>query len=195
MEEFVIEGGVPLKRRGDSLGKQECRPAPAFRLFVDGGAVLLHNIPQIRDVLAMRKLIESLGAVLEEVDSQHLADHHPRIDRLTPGPGPVPPHPGLDPHCRTCPCPRWGNQTPAPRRRCDRAPPSGYAHPCPARAWRERSTMTASSISNQRVARRGYAARRSQRHRHRKCRHGGGVGKRRDENPQRRFRAACAGIV
>lgn len=68
MEEFVIEGGVPL--RGEVIpsgNKNAALPLLAACLLTEE-PVVLHNLPLIRDVLAMRKLIESLGAHVEEVD-------------------------------------------------------------------------------------------------------------------------------
>ncbi len=69
MEKFVIEGGVPL--RGEVLpagNKNAALPLLAACLLTDE-AVVLHNVPRIRDVLDMRLLIESLGAEVEEVEA------------------------------------------------------------------------------------------------------------------------------
>lgn len=69
MEEFVIEGGVPLKGEVTPSGnKNAALPLLAACLLTEE-PVILRNVPQIRDVLAMRKLIESLGAVVEELDT------------------------------------------------------------------------------------------------------------------------------
>ena len=69
MEEFVIEGGVPLNGEVIPSGnKNAALPLLAACLLTEE-PVVLHNLPLIRDVLAMRKLIESLGAHIEEVDS------------------------------------------------------------------------------------------------------------------------------
>lgn len=68
MEEFVIEGGVPLHGEVIPSGnKNAALPLLAACLLTDE-PVIMRNLPQIRDVLAMRKLIESLGAQVEEVD-------------------------------------------------------------------------------------------------------------------------------
>ena len=68
MEEFVIEGGEPLHGEVTPSGnKNAALPLLAACLLTDE-PVVLHNVPQIRDVLAMRKLIESLGAQVEELD-------------------------------------------------------------------------------------------------------------------------------
>lgn len=70
MEEFVIEGGIPLNGEVTPSGnKNAALPMLAACLLTDE-PVVLRNIPQIRDVLAMRRLIESLGAVVEELDAR-----------------------------------------------------------------------------------------------------------------------------
>jgi len=69
MEEFIIEGGHPL--RGDvtpSGNKNAALPLLAASLLTEE-PVTLRNLPQIRDVQAMRKLIESLGSQVEELDA------------------------------------------------------------------------------------------------------------------------------
>lgn len=69
MEEFVIEGGVPLQGEITPSGnKNAALPLLAACLLTDE-PVILHNIPQIRDVLAMKKLIESLGAEVEVLNA------------------------------------------------------------------------------------------------------------------------------
>jgi UDP-N-acetylglucosamine 1-carboxyvinyltransferase len=69
MEEFVIEGGLPLRGEITPSGnKNAALPLLAACLLTEE-PVVLHNIPQIRDVLAMRRLIESLGALVEELDA------------------------------------------------------------------------------------------------------------------------------
>ena len=69
MQEFVIEGGIPLRGTVIPSGnKNAALPLLAACLLTEE-PVILHNIPQIRDVLAMRKLIENLGAYVEDLDS------------------------------------------------------------------------------------------------------------------------------
>ncbi len=69
MEEFIIEGGVPLRGEVTPSGnKNAALPLLAACLLTEE-PVTLHNLPQIRDVHAMRKLIESLGALVEEVNA------------------------------------------------------------------------------------------------------------------------------
>ncbi len=68
MEEFSIEGGVPLHGEMTPAGnKNAALPILAACLLSDE-PVTLHNIPNIRDVQDMRHLIESVGAQVEELD-------------------------------------------------------------------------------------------------------------------------------
>ena len=68
MDSFRIEGGIPLRGEVTPSGnKNAALPLLCATLLTDE-PVILHNVPMIRDVLAMRKLIESLGVVFEEVD-------------------------------------------------------------------------------------------------------------------------------
>lgn len=68
MEEFIIEGSVPLRGEITPGGnKNAALPLLAACLLTDQ-TVVLHNVPRIRDVLDMRNLIESLGAQIEDLD-------------------------------------------------------------------------------------------------------------------------------
>jgi len=70
MEEFIIEGGVPLHGEVTPAGnKNAALPLLAACMLTDE-PVVLRNVPRIRDVQAMRQLIESLGAVVEELDEK-----------------------------------------------------------------------------------------------------------------------------
>lgn len=67
MEKFIIEGGVPLC--GDvfpSGNKNAALPLLAACLLTEE-PVILHNVPQIRDVKDMRNMIESLGTSVEDL--------------------------------------------------------------------------------------------------------------------------------
>ncbi|HCK64677.1 MAG TPA: UDP-N-acetylglucosamine 1-carboxyvinyltransferase [Anaerolineae bacterium] len=69
MEEFLIEGGVPLSGEVTPSGNKNAALPLLAACLLTAEPVMLHNIPQIRDVLAMRKLIESVGAQVDEIDS------------------------------------------------------------------------------------------------------------------------------
>jgi UDP-N-acetylglucosamine 1-carboxyvinyltransferase len=69
MEEFVIEGGCSLKGEVTPSGNKNAALPMLAACLLTEESVILRNMPQIRDVQAMRKLIESLGAVVEELDA------------------------------------------------------------------------------------------------------------------------------
>ena len=69
MEEFVIEGGVPLNGEITPSGNKNAALPLLAACLLTAEPVTLRNVPQIRDVLAMRHLIESLGSVVEDLDA------------------------------------------------------------------------------------------------------------------------------
>jgi UDP-N-acetylglucosamine 1-carboxyvinyltransferase len=69
MDKFVIEGGVPLNGEVIPAGnKNAALPLLAAALLTDE-PIVLHNIPRIQDTQVMRKLIESLGVEVEDLDA------------------------------------------------------------------------------------------------------------------------------
>jgi UDP-N-acetylglucosamine 1-carboxyvinyltransferase len=70
MEKFVIEGGVPLKGEVTPSGnKNAALPLLAACLLTEE-PVILRNVPQIRDVLDMRRMLESLGVSIEDLGNR-----------------------------------------------------------------------------------------------------------------------------
>ncbi len=68
MDKFVIQGGLPLRGEVTPAGnKNAALPLLAACLLTDE-PVVLHNVPQIRDVLTMRALLESLGVEITTLD-------------------------------------------------------------------------------------------------------------------------------
>ena len=68
MDKFIIEGGVPLNGEVTPAGnKNAALPLLSASLLTDE-PITLHNIPQIEDTRVMRRLIESLGAQVEDLD-------------------------------------------------------------------------------------------------------------------------------
>jgi UDP-N-acetylglucosamine 1-carboxyvinyltransferase len=68
MDKFIIEGGVPLNGEVIPAGnKNAALPLLAASLLTDE-PIVLRNIPQIQDTLVMRRLIESLGAQINDLD-------------------------------------------------------------------------------------------------------------------------------
>lgn len=69
MEKFVIEGGIPLRGEVTPSGnKNAALPILAACLLTDE-PITLHNVPQIKDVLDMRALLESLGVETETLNA------------------------------------------------------------------------------------------------------------------------------
>ncbi len=67
MEKFIIEGGVPLKGELTPSGnKNSALPILAATLLTSE-PVILHNLPDIRDVRDMRQLVASLGVEMEDL--------------------------------------------------------------------------------------------------------------------------------
>ncbi len=67
MDTFIIEGGVPLQGEMTPSGnKNAALPLLAATLLTDE-PVILSNVPNIRDVQAMRALLESLGVTFTEL--------------------------------------------------------------------------------------------------------------------------------
>jgi UDP-N-acetylglucosamine 1-carboxyvinyltransferase len=69
MEKFLIQGGIRLKGEITPSGnKNAALPLLAACLLTDE-PVILHNVPDIRDVQAMRLLLESLGVQIEKISN------------------------------------------------------------------------------------------------------------------------------
>ena len=74
MDKFIIQGDIPLRGVVKPSGnKNAALPLLAACLLTDE-PVILHNLPDIKDVKAMRDLLQSLG-----VEVEHLEDHSWRI--------------------------------------------------------------------------------------------------------------------
>lgn len=68
MEKFIIEGGYPLKGHFTPSGnKNAALPILAATLLTDE-PIILKNVPNILDVIAMKNLLESLGVSINELE-------------------------------------------------------------------------------------------------------------------------------
>ncbi len=67
MDEFIIEGGVPLRGEVTPAGNKNAALPLLAACLLSEEPVVLHNVPEIRDVLDMRSLNESVGAQVEEL--------------------------------------------------------------------------------------------------------------------------------
>jgi UDP-N-acetylglucosamine 1-carboxyvinyltransferase len=73
MEKFVIEGGVPLSGTITAAGnKNGALPILAACVLTED-EVVLHNVPQIRDVEAMLELLEAMGVRIERREGHTIA--------------------------------------------------------------------------------------------------------------------------
>src|SRR5512138_2497067 len=70
MDKFIIEGGVPLKGEVTPAGNKNAALPLVAACLLTKEPVVLRNVPRIQDVLVMRKLIESLGAQVEDLDDR-----------------------------------------------------------------------------------------------------------------------------
>ena len=75
MSEFVIEGGVKLQGEVTASGNKNAAVALLPCTLLADEPVTLHNVPRIRDVLTMLKLMQTLGATAE-----WLGENSVRID-------------------------------------------------------------------------------------------------------------------
>jgi len=67
MDKFIIQGGLPLSGEVTPAGnKNAALPLLAACLLIEE-PVTLYNVPEIRDVQAMRALLESLGVSIETI--------------------------------------------------------------------------------------------------------------------------------
>ena len=62
MEKFLIEGGIPLKGEITPAGNKNAALPMLAATLLSEEPIILHNLPEIRDVRDMRKLLESMGA-------------------------------------------------------------------------------------------------------------------------------------
>ncbi len=69
MDKFIIQGGVQLSGEVTPAGnKNSALPLLAACLLTEE-PVILHNVPDIRDIQTMRGLLESLGVRIDNVDN------------------------------------------------------------------------------------------------------------------------------
>ena len=75
MEKFVIQGGFPLNGEVTPSGnKNAALPLIASCLLTDE-PVILHNVPNIRDVQDMISLVKSLGVMVEKLEKDTWSIH------------------------------------------------------------------------------------------------------------------------
>ena len=73
MDKFVIKGGKPLKGRVKVEGsKNASLPIIAASLLIDKGETVIKNVPPLRDIYSMIKVLEHLGAKVSYDKSKHV---------------------------------------------------------------------------------------------------------------------------
>ena len=68
MEKFIIEGGTPLQGEVIPSGNKNAALPILTACLLTSEPVVLHNVPQIKDVIDMRLLLENLGVNVEILD-------------------------------------------------------------------------------------------------------------------------------
>ena len=69
MDKFIIEGGIPLRGEVTPAGNKNSALPILAATILTNEPVILHNLPDIRDVRDMRQLIASLGVKIEDLGS------------------------------------------------------------------------------------------------------------------------------
>ncbi len=62
MDKFLIEGGIPLNGEVTPAGNKNAALPILAATLLSKEPIILHNLPNIRDVADMRKLLQSMGA-------------------------------------------------------------------------------------------------------------------------------------
>jgi UDP-N-acetylglucosamine 1-carboxyvinyltransferase len=73
MEKFVIDGGVPLSGTIAPAGNKNAALPILAACVLTEDEVVLHNVPQIRDVEAMLELLEGMGVRVDRREDHSLA--------------------------------------------------------------------------------------------------------------------------
>ncbi len=128
MEKFYIEGGIPLKGEMTPSGnKNSALPILAATLMTDQ-PVILHNVPNIRDVSDMRKLVASLGVKDRKSRRKFMAHHCTDRQAGRSRSGPVQANPGIDLAGRADAIPHGHFSPSSTGRRCNWPAQVGYTH-------------------------------------------------------------------
>jgi UDP-N-acetylglucosamine 1-carboxyvinyltransferase len=86
MEQFIIEGGHPLRGTVTPGGNKNAALPLLAACLLTPEPVILRNVPGIRDVDAMRQIITQLGAEVEALDAHTWRVRTPRLSDEGPSP-------------------------------------------------------------------------------------------------------------
>ncbi len=82
MDKFIIQGGIPLQGTVTPSGNKNAALPLLAACLLTKEEIILHNLPEIRDVIAMRELIQSMGVKMELIDNHswriHAQEVHPQ---------------------------------------------------------------------------------------------------------------------
>jgi UDP-N-acetylglucosamine 1-carboxyvinyltransferase len=79
MDKFIIQGGIPLSGEVTPSGNKNSALPLLAACTLTNEPVILHNIPEIRDVHIMRSLLESLGVQIETLNPHTWRIHAKQI--------------------------------------------------------------------------------------------------------------------
>jgi UDP-N-acetylglucosamine 1-carboxyvinyltransferase len=86
MEKFVIEGGVPLSGTVVPAGNKNAALPLLAASLLTAEPVVLHNVPQIRDVQAMLDLLAGLGVKIERLGDNSFRLQADEVHTTAPDP-------------------------------------------------------------------------------------------------------------
>src|SRR4030067_1980449 len=69
MQKFIIQGGVPLLGEITPSGNKNAALPILSACLLTEEPIILHNVPDIRDIQAMQALLESLGVSMQYMDN------------------------------------------------------------------------------------------------------------------------------
>lgn len=82
MDQFIIEGGQPLRGSVTPAGNKNAALPLLAACLLTSEPVILRNVPLIRDVETMCQLMSDLGASIQELEPHTLRIHAPRVSKV-----------------------------------------------------------------------------------------------------------------
>jgi len=82
MDQFIIEGGRPLRGSVTPAGNKNAALPLLAACLLTSEPVILRNVPLIRDVETMCQLMSDLGASIQELDPHTWRIHAPRLSKV-----------------------------------------------------------------------------------------------------------------
>jgi UDP-N-acetylglucosamine 1-carboxyvinyltransferase len=79
MDQFVIEGGQPLRGTVTPAGNKNAALPLLAACLLTREPVVLRNVPGIQDLQAMRRIVSQLGATVEELEPHTWRLHAPQV--------------------------------------------------------------------------------------------------------------------